>query len=189
MDFNIKWVGCAAGNYGPGRGGMKPEAIVIHIMDGTLVGTDTWFNTPPEKRGNPAVIPRPGASQGSLASSAGYGVGKDGTIHQYVKDEDRAYHAGRVLSPSWRGLSLHPKVNPNAWTLSIEHEGMASDVGPWPEPQMQASAWLMAQLAAKWTIPLDRMHVCGHHEIFRDKPCPGPNCDLDRLISMALLVK
>jgi len=42
-----KWIGCAAPNFQAGRSsGHKPEAIVIHIMDGTLAGTDGWFNNP-----------------------------------------------------------------------------------------------------------------------------------------------
>jgi N-acetylmuramoyl-L-alanine amidase len=30
-------------NYTKGRAGYKPVAIVIHIMEGTLNGTDSWF--------------------------------------------------------------------------------------------------------------------------------------------------
>ena len=33
-------------NYSTGRLGYRPEAIVIHVMDGTLVGTDSWFANP-----------------------------------------------------------------------------------------------------------------------------------------------
>src|SRR6266481_5463722 len=106
MPLNIHWIGCAQGNFAPGRGGMKPEAFIIHLADGSLAGTDTWFLTRPEKR-TPAGFP----------SSAHYGIGKDGTIHQYVKDEDRAYHAGRVLRATWVGLDAHPNVNPNSFCL------------------------------------------------------------------------
>jgi N-acetyl-anhydromuramyl-L-alanine amidase AmpD len=41
-------------------------------MDGTLAGTDAWFTNP--------------ASQ----VSAQYGIGKNGEVHQYVKEEDTA---------------------------------------------------------------------------------------------------
>ena len=77
----------AAANFAHGRNGLKPQGIVIHLMDGTLLGTDAWF-----LNGN----------RGSV-SSAHYGIGKTGEIHQYVKDEDRAYHAGNVASASWPG--------------------------------------------------------------------------------------
>lgn len=168
----IKWIGCASGNYAEGRGGFRPDAIVIHLMDGSLSGTDAWFLIGPEHRGN-----------GALASSAHYGVGKSGEVHQYVKDEDRAYHAGRIKQPTWSGLALHPAVNPNSYTIGIEHEGRPEDV--WSEEMKGASAALIRSLSDQWGIPLDRAHVCGHHEIYAPKSCPGPHCDLDQLISMA----
>ncbi len=39
---NIVWKGSP--NFWSGRQGHKPEGIVIHIMAGTLIGTDAWFN-------------------------------------------------------------------------------------------------------------------------------------------------
>ncbi len=51
-------------NFWVGRKGYRPEAIVIHIMDGTLVGTDSWF-----------------ANHTSQVSSH-YGIGKNGEVHQ-----------------------------------------------------------------------------------------------------------
>lgn len=173
MNANIKWVGCAPGNFGPGRLGGKPEAIVLHLMDGSLNGTDNWFRTPPEKRG-----------AGALASSAHYGVGKSGEIHQYVRDEDRAYHAGRIHTPKWPYLLKRAGINPNNYTLGIEHEGLSYEA--WTDTMCKSSAVLIRGLCDKWSIPLDRLHICGHREIFIDKLCPGPQCDIDRLISMAM---
>jgi N-acetylmuramoyl-L-alanine amidase len=164
--MEIQWIGCAPGNFAKGRSGGKPEAIVIHLMDGSLTGTDAWFLT-----------------ERAVASSAHYGVGKNGEVHQYVLDEDRAYHAGRMSGSTWSGIAAHPGVNPNAYTIGIEHEGRPEDV--WSEAMIAASAALIRQLADKWGIPLDREHICGHHEIFAPKVCPGPNCDLDKLIEMA----
>jgi hypothetical protein len=37
----IQWMGSP--NKDKGREGYKPEAVVIHIMEGTLKGTDAWF--------------------------------------------------------------------------------------------------------------------------------------------------
>ncbi len=139
----------------------------MHLMDGSLVGTDTWF-----------LQARPEAP-----TSAHYGIGKDGSIHQYVKDEDRSFHGGRVLAPTWKGLSLHPGVNPNSWTIGIEHEGRPADV--WTDAMYAASASLIRMLSEKWAIPLDRQHIAGHHEIYAPKVCPGPHCDLDKLIALA----
>src|SRR5271163_203896 len=100
------WIGCAKGNYQTGRPGQfQPEAVVIHIMEGTLKGTDSWFNDPRAK------------------VSAHYGIGTGGLVHQYVKEADTAFHAGIVDRPTWP--LLKPRVNPNYYTIGIEHEGMS----------------------------------------------------------------
>ena len=72
----IQWVGGL--NKDQGQEGFRPEAIVIHIMEGTLKGTDAWFKN--EESG----------------VSAHYGIGKQGEIHQYVGKSDTAWHAGRL---------------------------------------------------------------------------------------------
>ena len=145
------------------RGGFKPEAVVIHIMEGTLRGTDAWFANPASK------------------VSAHYGIGKDGTIHQYVLEADQAWHAGRVYSATWAGLRRG--VSPNRNTIGIEHEGTATDV--WPEAMLKASAELIRDICARWAIPIDRAHVVGHREIYARKTCPGVIVDLDALVARA----
>ena len=50
----IKWIGSP--NKDKGREGYRPEAIVIHIMEGTLKGTDAWFSN--EESGEHLVVPR-----------------------------------------------------------------------------------------------------------------------------------
>ncbi len=167
--MDIQWIGANAGNFRPGRsGGFRPEAIVIHIMDGTLAGTDSWFNDPKSK------------------VSAHYGVGKTGLVHQYVKETDTAFHAGTVdplTAPGADGISrpvwslLKPNVNPNHYTIGVEHEGLGSAPWPWPDAQLAASTALVAAIAARWNIPLDADHVVPHHFIRKAKPCPGDNFD------------
>lgn len=154
---------CASGNWRPGRAA-KVQAIVLHLMAGTLVGTDHWFGTE-----------RP-----SFPSSAHYGIGKDGTVHQYVDVKDTAYHAGRVMNPTW-----HPPAegNANAFSIGIEHEGFPSDV---PTPELyRSSAALVAAICYVFGIPCDRAHICGHHELFSGKVCPGPNFNIDGVVSSA----
>lgn len=153
-------------NYTTGRSGnRKPELIVIHVMDGTLKGTDSWF-----------------AAVTSQVSSH-YGIGLDGEIHQYVKEADTAWHAGRVKNPSF---SLYKEgVNPNAYTIGIEHEGKANT--EWTPAMKQASAALIREICTRWGIPVDREHIIGHYQIFSDKPnCPALNKGIiDELIFLA----
>lgn len=139
-------------NFWSGRKGYKPELIVIHIMDGTLPGTDSWFINP--------------ASQ----VSAHFGIGKKGEVHQYVKEEDAAWHAGRVDAPSAKLVKAN--VNPNLYTIGIEHEGKPED--KWTDEMKQASASLIREVCQRWQIPIDRDHIIGHYQIYSKKPdCPA----------------
>lgn len=150
-------------NYTVGRRGYRPEAIVIHIMAGTLAGTDSWF------------------SQRRSQVSAHYGIGRKGDIHQYVDESDSAWHAGRRYAPTW--ALIKDGVNPNLYTIGLEHEGHAEDA--WPDAMYAASARLLQDICLRWGIPVDRAHVVGHREIYSRKVCPGDEVDLDRLVRLA----
>jgi N-acetyl-anhydromuramyl-L-alanine amidase AmpD len=152
-------------NFWAGRKGYRPEAVVIHIMDGTLIGTDSWFaNT-------------------TSQVSAHYGIGKSGEVHQYVNEQDSAWHAGRVDAPVWK--LIKPNINPNLYTIGIEHEGKPEDV--WTDAMKQASATLIREICERWQIPIDRNHIIGHFEIFSKKPnCPATNKSiLDEMVAIA----
>lgn len=153
-----------SGNHASGRGGHRPEALVIHVMEGTMESTLSWFRSPASK------------------VSAHYGVSRAGEVVQYVRDEDTAWHAGRVLRPTAEMVLERPGVNPNLWTIGIEHEGGA-DQEP-TSAQLAASAELMAMLADRWQIPLDLRHVIPHRAIYAAKTCPG-RIDVGALVEMA----
>ena len=162
--LNIAWKGSP--NFWDNRKNYKPEAIVIHIMDGTLGGTDSWFASP----------------QSQVSSH--YGIGQTGEIHQYVKEECAAWHAGSVNSPSWN--LLKPNINPNYYTIGIEHEGKPDTV--WPDAMKKSSAALIRDICQRWNIPIDRDHIIGHYQIdgVRKPNCPAYNkAIIDELISLA----
>ncbi len=147
-----KWIGSPESNFRRGRPfGLRPEAIVIHIMDGSFAAGESVFRDP------------------TTHKSAHYGISRAGEIHQYVDENDTAFHAGIVVNPTW--TLLKARVNPNFYTIGIEHEGRPDDV--WPEAQLSASATLIGQIAARWRIPLDELHVIRHHQIRASKTCPG----------------
>lgn len=151
-------------NFGD-RKGHQPKLVVIHVMDGTLAGTDSWFAIP--------------ASQ----VSAHYGVGKNGEIHQYVDEKNSAWHAGRVNNPTFK--LYQDGVNPNLYTIGIEHEGI--DLSKAPLNELQASAELLKSICDRWAIPIDRDHVIGHYQVYSLKPnCPATDKTvIDRIISLA----
>jgi len=161
MSSDVTWVGSPHRH--KGRQGFRPEAVVIHIIEGTLSAADSWFQSP------------------ESMVSAHYGIGRTGEIHQYVGEADTAFHAGRVWKSKW--TSLKPQVNPNLYTIGIEHEGKGRS--EWPDAMYQSSARLIADVCTRWSIPIDREHVVGHREIYGRKTCPNDVCDLDRLIAMA----
>lgn len=153
-------------NFTKGRGTQKIEAIVIHIMAGSLVGTDSWFATPTSQ------------------VSAHYGIGFNGEVHQYVQDADTAWHAGAIVQPtSWSLLKLG--INPNSYTLGIEHEGQ--DLSKGPVAQINATVELIRTLAAKYNVPIDRQHIIGHYQIKSSKPnCPATDKSIiDHIITLA----
>lgn len=112
---NVIWVGSP--NHYNGRGGYHVTHITLHIMAGYLAGTDSVFTNP--------------ASQ----ASAHYGIGADGTIHQYVNETDGSYSDANYES--------------NNSCISIEHEGGI------PQAQctqacIDASAQLCADIARRY---------------------------------------
>jgi N-acetyl-anhydromuramyl-L-alanine amidase AmpD len=160
---NIEAKPCAIENFMKGRpNGHRPLAIVLHVSDGTLASADAWFNN------------------SAAQVSAHYIVARDGAVHQYVDEMDTAYHAGRILKPTWRGLL--PGVNPNFYTIGIEHEGRPADT--WPERQYGASAELIGAIARRWGIKVDADHLPFHREIYAGKTCPGFVFDRNKLIDL-----
>jgi len=161
--MNVIWQGSP--NFSSRKKGLRPTAVILHVMAGSLSGTDAWF--------------------GEAASqvSAHYGIGSKGEIHQYVEEKYKAWHAGNVASPTVPlPVNLGGKViNPNEWTIGIEHEG--SGVEEFPLSLYISSARLLRTICLRWTIPLDAKHVLLHREIYAVKTCPGM---LDRELILRL---
>jgi len=136
-------------------------AIVNHIMQGTLLGTDAWFANPDSE------------------VSSHFGVGKNGETHQYVDLIYPAWANGGVFKPDWPLLIKNS--NPNYYTVSIEHEGYSSEV--MPEAQYQATLKLHKWLIDFFDIPIDRDHIIGHYRIdsVNKANCPGSGFPWDRL--------
>lgn len=147
-----------------GRAGHRPRGVVVHTTVGSFPGVVSWF-----------ADPRSGVC-------AHYLVGLDGRIGQFVAEADTARHAGRVKDPT---TALVTAANPNLYTVGIEFEDGGDPHGVHrPDAQYRTGAWLLAGIAERWAIPLDREHVVGHREIYAAKTCPG-NLDIDRLLDAA----
>lgn len=170
-------------NYGYPTGGHgRPRvvvALVYHVMEGTLAGTDSWF-----------------AARKSGASTH-FGVGKAGEIHQYVALEDVAWGNGLMKSPDlsipWLKECWDTNFNPNLLTVSIEHEGAhvrdaAGNITTYwapTEAQYQATLALTKWLVGELGIPVDSAHLIGHNRIdgVSRAYCPGPGFPWTRLLA------
>ena len=153
-------------NFWKGRKGYKPEAIVIHITDGTAQSCINWFTNPVSR------------------VSAHYLVAKTGEITSFVEEANSAWHCGKVVSPTW--TELKPNVNPNLYTIGIELEGKDNET---PTLQQAVSAaWLVNKICASWTIPLDAAKIIPHRMINGSKSCPGNGIQVGCLVWLAQIL-
>ena len=112
----IIWKGSP--NHYTGRQGYGVTHITLHIMVGYLAGTDSTF------------------ANSDSQSSAHYGIGSTGEIHQYVSERDGSYSDANYMS--------------NCSTISIEHEGGMSDGAVCTQACIDASASLCADIARRY---------------------------------------
>lgn len=88
--MNAIWIGSP--NFQPGRGSKKVNKIVIHWMAGNLASTDRVFQDTARK------------------TSAHYGIENE-VVHQYVKEENTAYHAG-VFEVNQESIGIENSAQP-----------------------------------------------------------------------------
>ncbi|MFD2330096.1 N-acetylmuramoyl-L-alanine amidase [Cohnella sp. GCM10020058] len=188
----MKWIGDKVPNYGTRiRNGKKytPSVIVCHISAGTIGSMDNWFQKP------------------AAQASSHFGVGRDGTIHQYVRLENAAWTQGLTADAIPNAIAPIIKqmgVNPNLYCVSIEHEGYVEGHldengqvvvenfgldGNLTEIQFWTSCWLHKYIQSEveriWGhhIQFGPQYDLGHFQIDpkRKSFCPGKNFPWARL--------
>jgi len=143
-------------NYKVGRNSIKIGTVVMHWIVGNLASADGAFHNP------------------SRIASAHYGI-EGNTIFQWVGEDLTAYHAGNFAT--------------NLKSIGIEHSGgelLADNTRRKPSQQThETSAQLVADIAKRYRIPLDRNHVKKHNEV-SDSPtqCCG-SLDIDWIVARA----
>ena len=151
--MNIEFLGSP--NFTPGRDGhdlvTEPRYVVIHTMVGTIASANARFQ------------------QASEQASAHYGVGLDGRIVQWVREEDAAWHAGNFPV--------------NLDSIGIEHEDGGRFDDPRPDALYTASAALVRDICQRYGIPIDAQHIRPHNA-FSATRCPDA-LDIDRIIREA----
>jgi N-acetylmuramoyl-L-alanine amidase len=160
-----------------GRNGHTVQAIVIHVAEGALTDVDRYFENP-----------SPGGNS-SLAVSAHFCVGYGGELHQYVKVEDACWGAGE-LDAGYRLPSHAPRgVNPNLWTISIEHEGYSGHPFTWF--QIKRSMDLLNILCHRFLLTPSPDNIIPHSQLapVNRAGCPGPTYPLTAVINVLRSVR
>jgi N-acetyl-anhydromuramyl-L-alanine amidase AmpD len=148
-------------NYGVGWG-QYSSAVVEHIACcDTLDQLDSWFANP------------------TAGVSSNYGVGTDGTIHQYVDSialSNAAYVHGHINQPDQAFQQLWTQrqyANPNTWAPGVENVGWSGE--PMPQQQFDASTWLTAWLCDVCGIVPAQATILAHAQIdsVNRAGCPG----------------
>lgn len=150
-------------NFQRGRKGkFPPDCIVIHVTEGNAASVRAWFHDP------------------AAQVSSHYLNQKDGTVIQFVGEEDTAWANGRVDHPTSQLVKEREGSNPNWWTISIENEGNGHE--ELTDPQRTALYELIRDIQSRHSrITTDRTHIVGHHEIYSLKTCPGA-ISVDRIV-------
>jgi N-acetyl-anhydromuramyl-L-alanine amidase AmpD len=144
------------------RAGLKPTHIVLHATAGgsSAQNIANYFAT------------------GSEPASAHFVIGQDGTIVQGVNCNAAAWGNGIVDHPR---IALPPGINPNLYTISIEHVKPSTDNSDQLTASQSQSSFLLVQaLCDHYQIPKRAGDLFGgiisHADIdsISRARCPGP---------------
>src|SRR3990167_4207093 len=143
--MNTQWIGAHPNNFGVGRSGKVVNKVILHWIVGKLSAADATFQGP------------------TRIASAHYGIGGS-VIHQYVKEDDTAYHSGNLTV--------------NRESVGIEHEG-GPDL-PISETTIQTSIKLVADICKRYGI-VPSGDTIKRHSDFKSTACPG-SLPVERII-------
>lgn len=111
--------------------------------------------------------------------SAHYMVEEDGGVHVLVREEDRAWHAGRS---QWRG---DEDLNSRSIGIEIVNGGHDFGLPAFPDIQIDAVIELCLAIQDRWKIPQTR--IVGHSDIAPErKDDPGERFPWRRLAQSAI---
>lgn len=147
-------------NFGDRRDGAEPDIVVLHYtaMDSAEAACRTLRNPETEV-------------------SAHYLLCEDGSVHQLVDEEKRAWHAG---AGRWCDVD---DVNSRSIGIEMANTGFT----PFAAPLMDALEELLAGILERWSIPPHR--VIGHSDMAPGRKIdPGARFDWRRLARAGLSV-
>jgi len=114
--------------------------------------------------------------------SAHYLIEEDGAVHRLVREDRRAWHAGKSY---WRGVT---DINSASVGIELVNPGHEFGYRPFPDAQMEALLPLLAEIVQRHDIP--RANVVGHSDIAPSrKDDPGELFDWDLLAAHRLALR
>ena len=138
-------------NYRPA--GTTISLLVIHsTANSTLSGLTSWFMNPDSK------------------VSCHYGIGKDGTIANYVTEDLRAWHCGDSY---WKGRS-----GCNDFSIGIELVNLNDGVDEYPTSQIVSALSLANKIRARYDLAIH--DIVGHYDISPGRKTDPLGFDMDQ---------
>jgi len=114
--------------------------------------------------------------------SAHYLVEEDGRVHRLVREDRRAWHAGKSY---WRGIT---DINSASVGIELVNPGHEFGYRPFPDAQMEALLPLLADIVQRWDVP--RANVVGHSDVApARKDDPGELFDWELLAAHRLALR
>jgi N-acetylmuramoyl-L-alanine amidase len=144
-------------NHGERKDGRRPDMLLLHYT-GMPIETEAlqWLCNPLSE------------------VSSHYFVFEDGRVLQLVPEARRAWHAGASI---WAGET---DINSASIGIEIANAGHPGGLPPFGDAQIESVIALTHDVAARWTIPPDR--VLGHSDVAPGrKQDPGERFPWDRL--------
>ena len=114
--------------------------------------------------------------------SAHYLIEEDGSVHRLVREDRRAWHAGKSY---WRGIT---DVNSASVGIELVNPGHEFGYRPFPDAQMEALLPLLAEIVQRHDVP--RANVVGHSDVApARKEDPGELFDWELLAAHRLALR
>ncbi len=144
-------------------GGVRPTILVLHYT-GTATGKEAE---------DVYIDPNPPLEKSKGPVSPHYMIDRDGSITQFVDEQDRAWHAGHAW---WDGRG---DINSHSIGIELVNPGHRYTYLDFAKPQMESLAILVQEVLSRHDIPPH--YILGHSDISpakdREKPDPGEKMD------------
>ncbi len=156
-DSNLVTLYCPSPNFAPRKEGRAPDMLLLHYTGmESAEGALAWLTAP------------------EAQVSSHYLVDEQGRVTQMVREEMRAWHAGKA---HWAGES---DINSCAIGIEIHNPGHEFGYADFPGPQMDAVEALCLDIFSRHKIPPQR--VLAHSDVApQRKRDPGEKFDWQRL--------